>query len=183
MELLKKSTQNQTDKRKDNSDKNELYAKDRHPYPATFYKDYWNFVSDKMVRENIAYQMQYLEFMVHLYNDYQIYLTIESLLCKDIIVTTGGIIEAALFDLISSAKKKAGVEMGDRTDFTALLGLAYHEYKFIDESMWHFCHELRKARNLVHLKAADFQEHTAYTPEQANDCINKLEEFRMKLVK
>src|SRR3989338_792706 len=178
MELLRKTIIYSADKRKDNSDKKELFLKDRHPHPANFYKDQWSFVEDVTVRENIAYQMQYLEFMIHLYNDYQMYLTIESLLCKDIIVTVGGIIEAALFDLISFTRKKAGMEMGERTDFTILLGQAYHEYGLITKDLWHFCHDLRKARNFVHLKAADFQEHSAYTVEQANDCLNKLEEFR-----
>lgn len=183
MEFLRKSVTNLTDKHKDNSDKKELFPKDRHPQAAIYYKEQWAFIEDVGVRENIAYQMQYLEFMVHLYNDYQIYLTIESLLCKDIIVTVGGIIEVALFDLILSVKKKAGLAMGERTDFTVLLGQAYNEFKFIDKEMWHFCHELRKTRNLVHLKAADFQEHTAYSPEEANDCIKMLEKFRKKLAK
>lgn len=178
MELLRKTIVDPADKRKDNSDKKELFMKDRHPHTANFYKDEWSFIEDITVRENIAYQMQYLEFMIYLYNDYQIYLTVESLLCKDIIVTIGGIIEAALFDLIASAKKKVGLEMGDRTDFTVLLGQAYHEYGFLTKDLWHFCHDLRKARNLVHLKAADFQEFSAYTIEQANDCLNKLEELR-----
>lgn len=178
MELLRKTIIDSADKRQDNSDKKELFLKDRHPHTANSYKDAWSFIEDKIVRENIAYQMQYLEFMVHLYNDYQIYLTIESLLCKDIIVTIGGIIEAALFDLISTARKKAGMAESDRTDFTVLLGQAYHDYGLIDKDMWHFCHELRKVRNLVHLKAADFQEHQAYTVDHANDCLNKLEEFR-----
>jgi|SRR3989338_6338773 len=183
MELLRKTIIDSADRRKDNSDKKELFLKERHPHPANFYKDQWAFIEDKTVRENIAYQMQYLEFMVHLYNDYQMYLTIESLLCKDIIVTVGGIIEAALFDLISSARKKAGMDMGERTDFTVLLGQAYNEYGFLTKDLWHFCHELRKVRNLVHLKAADFQEHQAYTVEQANDCLNKLEEFRLNINK
>jgi len=183
MELLRKSIIDSADKRKDNSDKKELFPKDRHPQAANFYKDQWSFVEDITVRENIAYQMQYLEFMVYLYNDYQIYLTIESLLCKDIIVTIGGVIEAAIFDLIASARKKAGMSPGDRTDFTVLLGQAYHDFGFIDKDMWHFCHELRKVRNFVHLKAADFQEHSAYNIEQANDCLRKLEEFRAKLAK
>src|SRR3989338_4034843 len=131
MELLRKTIINPADRRKDNSDKKELFLKDRHPHTANFYKDQWLFIEDVTVRENIAYQMQYLEFMVHLYNDYQIYLTIESLLCKDIIVTIGGIIEATLFDLIASARKRAGMGEGERTDFTVLLGQAYHEYGLI----------------------------------------------------
>lgn len=182
MELLRKTILDSADRRKDNSDKKELFLKDRHPHTANFYKDEWSFIEDITVRENIAYQMQYLEFLVHLYNDYQIYLTIESLLCKDIIVTVGGIIEAALFDIIASARKKAGLEDAERTDFTVLLGQAYHDYGLIDESMWHYCHELRKVRNLVHLKAADFQEHSAYTIEQANESIEKLEQFRNGLM-
>jgi hypothetical protein len=181
MELLRKTARDSEDRRSDNSDKKALFAKDRHPQTAASYKDQWSFIEDKTLRENIAYQMQYLEFMVYLYNDYQVYLTIESLLCKDIIVTVGGIIEAALFDMIQSARKKMGLEMDGRTDFTVLLGAAYHEYDFIDKNLWHFCHELRKVRNNVHLKAADFQEHTAYTVEQANECIEKLELFRAGL--
>ncbi|MDP2598864.1 MAG: hypothetical protein Q8P49_03485 [Candidatus Liptonbacteria bacterium] len=182
MELLRKTARDSADPRKDNSDKKELFTKKRHPQTAVSYKDQWSLIEDKTLRENIAYQMQYLEFMVYLYNDYQVYLTIESLLCKDIVVTVGGVIEAALFDLIQSRRKKMGLEMDGRTDFTVLLGAAYHEYGLLNRDLWHFCHELRKVRNNVHLKAADFQEHTAYTVEQANECIKKLEEFRVALV-
>ena len=181
MELLRKTVKNSEDKRKDNSDKKELFVKERHPHPASFYKDEWAFIEDKGVRENIAYQLQYLEFMIRLYNDYQFYLTTESLLCKDMMVLVGGIVEAALFDLIQSTKHAAGLPMAERTDFTILLGTAYHEYGFLDEKLWHFFHDLRKVRNNVHLTAADFKEHTAYTIEQANECIKKLEEFRNKI--
>ncbi len=177
MELLIKKIVNTEDRRKDNSDKKELFIKERHPHSAAFYKDQWSFIQDVGVRENIAYQMQYLEFLTHLYNDYQIYLTIESLLCKDIMVAVGGIIEAALFDMIQSVKEKAGLKMEDRTDFTMLLGQAYHEYSLINEDLWHFFHNLRKVRNNLHLKAADFQEHSAYTIEQVNECITKLDDF------
>ncbi|MSR70477.1 hypothetical protein EXS62_00310 [Candidatus Kaiserbacteria bacterium] len=91
-------------------------------------------------------------------------------------------LEAALFDMISTAKTKAGVPMGTRTDFVALLGEAYHSFKFIDKEMWHYFHELRKVRNYVHLKAADFQEHTAYTVEEANEALTMLERFRRRFV-
>lgn len=171
------------DRRQDNADKKALFAKEHRPQAATVHKNQWALVSDTMVRENIAYQMQYLEFMVNLYNEYQVYLTIESLLCKDIIVTVGGIVEAALFDLIQSALAKKGLPMGERTDFTVLLGQGYHDYGFLTKDLWHFFHNLRKVRNNVHLKAADFNEHTAYTVDQANECIKKLEEFRVGVKK
>jgi hypothetical protein len=181
MELLQKTVVNSEDRRKDNSDKKELFAKERHPHTADFYKKEWSFIQDSAVRDNISYQLQYLEFMIRLYNDYQLYLTTESLLCKDIMVLTGGIIEAALFDLIHSAKQAACLPMIERTDFTVLLGTAFHEYGFLDKDLWHFFHNLRKVRNNVHLTAADFKEHTAYTIEQANEYVNKLEEFRKNI--
>lgn len=168
-------------RRKDNADKKQLFAKEHHLHPANYHKEQWAFISDTGLRENIAYQMQYLEFLVTLYNDYQIYLTVESLLCKDIIGTVGGIVEAALFDVISNAKNKAGIAMGTRTDFTALLGEAYHSFKLLDRDTWHYFHELRKVRNYVHLKAADFQEHTAYTVDEANEAITQLERLRESL--
>ena len=181
MELLRKTITNIEDRRKDNSDKKELFSKNRHPHPASFYKEQWAFIEDTAVRENISYQLQYLEFMIYLYNDYQLYLTMESLLCKDIIVLVGGVVEAALFDLIQSAKKCSGLPMEGRTDFTILLGQAFHEYGFLDKTLWHFFHNLRKTRNNVHLTAADFKEYIAYTIEQANECIENLEKFREKV--
>jgi|GEM_PF-1069177 hypothetical protein len=182
IKLLKKTKGVGDNRRADNANKKELFPKDKHPHPANFYKDEWSFITDTGLRENIAYQMQYLEFLINLYNEYQIYLTIESLLCKDILATVGGIVEAALFDMIQNAKTKAGMPMGNRTDFTALLGEAYHSFKLIDRDLWSYFHELRKVRNYVHLKAADFQEHTAYTVEETNEAITKLEQFRLSLV-
>jgi len=182
MELLRKATSDPADKRKDNADKKPLFPKERHPHTAAYHKEQWAFVADTSLRENIAYQMQYLEFMVNLYNDYQLYLTLESLLCKDILATVGGVVEAALFDQIYGSKTKADLPAGARTDFVALLGEAYHARALIDKDLWHYFHELRKVRNYVHLKAADFQEHTAYTIEEANEAIKKLEEFRQKFV-
>ena len=183
MPLLKKTAVDVEDKRKDNADKKILFTKDQHPHPANYHKDQWAFVTNTSLRENIAYQMQYLEFLVALYNNYQIYLTVESLLCKDILATVGGIVEAALFDVISTAKTKAGMQMGTRTDFVALLGEAYHSFKLLDKDKWSYFHELRKVRNYVHLKAADFQEHSAYTVDETNEAITKLEQFRKSLSK
>ena len=71
MDHLKKQIHNVKERRLDNLDKKELFLKSRHPQSASFYKDQWRFIKKKAVRENIAYQMQYIEFMVNLYNDYQ----------------------------------------------------------------------------------------------------------------
>lgn len=69
--------------------------KDRHPHTAKYHQDQWVFISDELLRENIAYQMQYLEFMTSLYNDYRIYLTIESLIFKSMLTAVACVAEAA----------------------------------------------------------------------------------------
>jgi hypothetical protein len=180
MELLNKHA-DPKERRNDNANKKSLFAKERHPHTAKHYKEEWSLITDEALRENIAYQMQYLEFMITLYNDYQIYLTVESLLCKNILSTVASIVEAALFDAIYSSRSKGGMPANERSDFTALLGEAYHSFGFIDRNMWHYLHELRKVRNFVHLTAADFQEHTAYTVEETNEAIRRLDQFRLYL--
>ena len=88
--LHKTTAPGENNRKADNADKKALFAKDKHPHPAAYHKEQWAFISDIGLRENIAYQMQYLEFLVNLYNEYQIYLTVESLLCKDILGAVGG---------------------------------------------------------------------------------------------
>lgn len=56
MELLKKSVIDPADRRKDNSDKTELFA-GHSLNTAAHYKEEWAFVPDVLVCENIAYQM------------------------------------------------------------------------------------------------------------------------------
>jgi hypothetical protein len=179
MELLRKTITDPKNHRHDNADKKLLFTKEHCPNTTAFHRKQWSFIEDTAVRKNIAYQMQYLEFLVHLYNDYQIYLMLESLLCKDVIVTVGGVVEAALLDLIQSVRKKAAMPMESRTDFIMLLGQAYHEHGLLTRDLWHFFHDLRKTRNKVHLTAADFKEYAGYTIGRANECIERLEKFRI----
>jgi len=181
MELLRKTVIDSKNHHHDNADKRQLFTKEHHPDTTAFHRKQWLFIENMVVRKNIAYQMQYLEFLIYIYNDYQIYLMIESLLCKDIIVTVSGVVEAALLDLVQSARKKAGMPMEDRTDFIMLLGQAYHEHGLLTKNLWHFFHNLRKIRNEVHLTTADFKEYAGagYSIGQANECIERLEEFRI----
>lgn len=63
MDLLRKTTAPGENNRKaDNSDKLQLFAKEKRPHPAVYHKEQWAFITDISLRENIAYQMQYLEF-------------------------------------------------------------------------------------------------------------------------
>ena len=176
MELLIKNVENKEDPRQDNSDKPPLFKKERRPRSANEHKDEWSFIEDTAIRENIAYQMQYLEFQVYLYNDYQIYLTVESLMCKNIMATIGGVIESALYGLVSKNMKKGGYLFDDRTPFLRLIDDAC-DMQIIDKDLRDDFHELRKVRNLVHLSSIDYQEYKAYDIKETNTYIKALDRF------
>jgi hypothetical protein len=106
MELLVKNIENKEDPKEDNSDKKPLFEVDRRPRTAVEHKDDWSFIGDTSIRENIAYQMQYLEFQIFLYNDYQIYLTVESLMFKNIMAVIDGVMEGALSHLVGGVYEK-----------------------------------------------------------------------------
>jgi len=179
MELLKKTIIDEDDRRTDNSDKKKLFEKDRHPKVANDHKDDWAFVKDTRTRENIAYQMQYLEFLTYLYNDYQIYLTIESLLCKNIMAIIAGVVESALYALVNQNCESAGLEFDVNTPPVKLIQEAY-DMEIINKYEKDGFHNLRKLRNLIHLKGIEYQEHDAYTVDEVNKYLELLENFRLK---
>jgi len=181
VKLLKKTILDPEDRRKDNSDKKELFTKELHPKKANTYKDEWGFIQEKIERENIAYQLQYLEFMTNLYNEYQIYLTTESLLAKNLIITIAGIIESALFNLISQIGRKHDFKLEDRTEFLKAIDMAYGA-RLIDTEMRDAFHDLRKIRNSLHLTGTTYQEHQAYTVDQVNTYLEVLNKFREKML-
>lgn len=176
MELLSKTNNISGDPRQDNADKKQLFADGARPRSANEHKDQWGFIEDKQIRENIAYQMQYLEFQIRLYNDYQIYLTVESLLCKNIIVTIGGIIESALFALMSAHASGSGYQFDERTPYFKRIDEAY-DMQIIDRELKDTLHNLRKMRNLVHLNTLDYREYQAYEVEETNEYITALDRF------
>ena len=180
MDHLKKQIHNVKERRLDNLDKKELFLKSRHPQSASFYKDQWRFIKKKAVRENIAYQMQYLEFMVNLYNDYQIYLTIESLLCKQLMVSISGIVEAALRTILSEGYKSIGESANQDRNFQSMINLAYTN-GLIGDGMKRRLQGLRRVRNSIHIGSLEYQEHAAYEPEDVNRHLDLLESFREEL--
>jgi hypothetical protein len=180
IELLKRIQALGEDRKQDNAEKLKLFPKEHHSQSAAYYKDEWSFISSTAIRENIAYQMQYLEFLIKLYNSYQIYLTVESLLCKTIMVTIASVVECALFDSVETASKKANFNLGDRRDFITLIKFAY-DMQYIDREMKDAFHELRKVRNFVHLTTTDFREYSAYTVEETNKYISIIQKFRVSL--
>lgn len=182
MERLKKQIHNIKERRLDNLDKKELFSKSRHPQSAAFYKDQWRFVKRKSVRENIAYQMQYIEFTINLYNDYQIYLTIESLLCKQLMVAISGVVEAALLSILSEGYKSIGESSNQDRNFQSLINLAYTN-GLIGDDMKRKLQGLRRVRNAVHISSLQYQEHVAYDPGDVNKYLDLLESFRKELEK
>lgn len=183
MEFLRKVIIKEKGKgNEDNSDKKPLFEKGKHLRSANLYKDDWSFIADARARENIAYQMQYLEFLVCLYNDYQIYLTIESLMCKNIMVIIAGVVEDALFDLINQSCKKAEFEFCKTMNPIKLIQESF-DVGIIDKEMKDNFHNLRKVRNLIHLKGIEYQEYNAYGVNEVNHYLEILEKFRQKSTK
>lgn len=176
MELLVKNIEDKENPRNDNSDKKPLFEQGHRPKSANEHKDNWKFIEDEAVRTNIAYQMQYLEFQVYLYNDYQIYLTIESLMCKNLMAVIGGIVESALCDLVRQSVEKSGYIFDDRMPFLKLIDEAY-DLKLVDREQKDYFHALRKMRNLVHLSSIEYKEYGAYDITETNRYIDALNRF------
>lgn len=175
---LIKSTADEENPRNDNSDKKVLFNKDQHIGTADSYKNEWNFIENETVRDNIAYQMQYVEFTVRLYNEYQIYLTVESLLCKQILVVVAGVIESALFDVVENARRRAHILVDDRIDFLRLINEAY-DMGVLNRDMKDAFHNLRKLRNKIHISSLTDPEYSAYSVDDVNPYLETLELFRV----
>jgi hypothetical protein len=120
--------------------------------------------------------MQYLEYQVHLYNDYQMYLTLESLHFKNIMTTLGGVVECALYALVSQAADEGGYMFDERTPFIRLIDDAF-DIKIIDRELKDYFHALRKMRNFVHISSLDFREYAAYDIDETNRYLDALNRF------
>lgn len=176
MELLKKQVSDTDNPRNDNSDKQELFAEGQRPRSAAEFREEWEFIEDKALRENISYQLQYLEYLVKLYNNYQLYLTLESLHLKTIMATIGGIVEAALYGLVKQSSDKVGYLFDERRSFLDLIDDAY-DMQLIDRDLRGDFHNLRKDRNLVHFRTLGYREYSAYTIDEVNDHLSALSDF------
>jgi hypothetical protein len=180
MDRLKKEVSDPKERRLDNLGKKELFSKDRHPRSANSYKDEWSFIKKKGARENIAYQLQYLEFMINLYNDYQFYLTIESLLCKHLMVTIASVVEAALTAILEEGYKPITAGTNLDRNFKSMVELAYAN-GLIGRNTKLKLQGLRRTRNSIHLSSIDYQEYAAYGPEDVNKHLDLLDNFRGEL--
>ena len=180
MHLLIKTITDPENPRNDNSDKKPLFPSGTFQL-ASDQREAWVFVHDDGIARNISYQLQYIEFLVRLYNEYQFYLTFESLLCKNILISVNSIMEAALYDAILHIRTVGNMTGEWRSDYTALLGQAYHSYGLIDRELWHFFHDLRKERNNLHLHALTEREFGHYNITQTNEALEKLEQFRQAM--
>lgn len=176
MELLSKQENISGNPRYDNANKKALFSDDRKPRTAEEHRIDWSFIEDEAMRENISYQMQYLEYQVHLYNDYRMYLTLESLHFKNIMAVIGGIVECALYALVEQNAEEGGYIFDDRTPFIRLIDDAY-DSQIIDRELKDYFHALRKMRNLVHISSLDYREYEAYDIEETNRYIGALNKF------
>ncbi len=76
---LIKTQSNTENPKQDNSDKKQLF--DSHLKSASDYQEEWSFIANanhstkSRALDNISYNLQYIEFQIKLYNEYQFYLT------------------------------------------------------------------------------------------------------------
>ena len=176
MELLRKTQNESNDPRQDNADKKVLFGEGRRPQAAAEIRAEWSFIEDEQLLENISYQVQYLQFQINLYNEYQMYLTLESLHLKNIMGTIGGIVEAALYGVVKQASDKAGYTFDERRKFLDLIYDAY-DMQLLTIDLRDDCHTLRKDRNLVHFRSLEYREYNSSSVDEVNDHLEALADF------
>lgn len=151
------------------------------------WREEWEFIDDDdnddddVLRRNISYHLQYLDFLIRLYNHFYIYATIESLLCKNILVNTNSIIEASLEYTVKKASNNP--ESIERIKYLDLINIATTEYQIISSDMANLLHWLRKQRNLQHFQSGENRELDNYSIDDANKAIKLLESYRKQLKK
>ena len=178
MELLKQTQINKKTLRPEGSRKKDLFPKERHPHLAKYYKEQWSFIADLHARDNISYQMQYIEFLTSLYNDYDLYLTAESLLAKTMMIEIASVVEAAIKDIMAQWAKKANINISSKI-FDELIDMA-RDSNMIDDNMQKLFHELRIMRNAVHLTGIQARECYLYKIEAVNEYLKALDKFRLE---
>lgn len=150
---------------------------------ASNHRDDGEFIEDEMLIRNISYHLQYLDFLIQMYNSYSITLTIESLICKNIIIEINLLIEAVLsFSVRYAEDIKKIPHSKDKISYSELIGKAYHEHQIISKDLWHTLHEFRKQGNYRHIQSEEVWELDKYKIENANDAIDILEEVREELL-
>ncbi len=160
-----------------------------HLHLADFYKEELFFIKEGLKRDNIAYHLQYLEFNVYLYNNYDITYNIESLLCKNMLLTLAMIFEAILSDLlrekINTYNEVNNIDYRLRNrefTFEKLIGHGFR-LDLIDLKSREKLEQLRRIRKNIHPNVPSEREYQAYSIEDVNRFINELNLFMEKLKK
>jgi len=150
---------------------------------AEFWRNHWSFIKNETILRNISYQIQYLEFLINLWNKYVIYGSIQTSLCKNIVINTTHIIEAALSYSIEEVYKQKYTkeERILPTRLFEMIGIAHKELHIISEALWHELHELRKESNKKHIQKENKWELEMYDIKNTNIALELLEKVRKEL--
>lgn len=184
MDLLIKNIENAENRGLDNSDKPLLF--DPHSITtAQQYQKEWNFVqgcnfeSKGRALENISYHLQYIEFLIRLYNKYQINRAIESLLFKDIIINAFSICECVVDDIVLQRGLEDRVNdyyfnhEGKISKFISQMEVLYSQ-GIINQTLYDAINFIKEERNHIHLSEISHLEHDHYSIEIANCAIKIL---------
>ncbi|MBP6886031.1 MAG: hypothetical protein KBC02_02205 [Candidatus Pacebacteria bacterium] len=177
--MLQKGKADTENPRNDNADKLPLFGKDEHLKAAKQHQEDWSFIVDLNIRRNISYQLQYLEFLVNLYNKYQFYLVLESMTFKTIILTVASIVEAALLDLVRQSGQGS---WSPDTDAGFAKCLSYAEdMQILDRDLRQRFESLRRLRNNIHLASIGTMEYQEYDVGETNLYIVGLNNLYLRL--
>lgn len=152
----------------------------------------WSFIKDTLLKKNISYHLQYIEFLILLFNNYKVYLAMESLVSKDIIIHINSIIEASLYYTVYFASGRINntkdqdeyyklVNQQGKEEYHKLINQACNEFKIISHSMVDLLHWIRKQRNLQHIQGENNRELDKYNFLDANKAIELLGLYKNQL--
>lgn len=114
---------------------------------------------------NLAYQVQYIDFLAKVWNSYRLYGSISSLFLKDYTVQVATAIENLLYIGVNQIHAQAGLGLA-RDKFESLIKLAT-KYLILDSKQRGEVNRLRERRNILHPKKQFELDIKVFTIEQA----------------
>ena len=120
-----------------------------YPQSVSNYKQVFKIENNEALLKNIAYNMQYLEFIEKELEELDPSTVLKRMLTKTYVITSASIIEGLFFNLIQTK----GWKITGRNDFANVIKLLEEKCKEnnVDASITETIHQVRNFRNRIHL--------------------------------
>lgn len=173
MDLLKKTKKG---KEVDGIEKPPMFPVGTYLEDVIGYRMMWDAVTDQNLVYNLGYRMQYLDYLIKMYNTYDIDLAAGSLHIQNIRATIASIIDSVLYNMVESACNSANYNFDRDREFRLLIVDAC-EFEIIDEDMQQELQSLRIDADKSRFATLAYRELDAYTVDDANKAIDILNRF------